>query len=430
MATSYYPSWDPSNPMPVDPGLQTQPGANGRPMMPWPGTSTFTNTGQNAPAATQYNMEQVANQPLTREGADTTYDSQGQQQAFDPRQMFMQAIMQPFQFDRNAVDTSMFDKMLANQQQQIENTRGLAQQNYNISNKNIGDMYNAFQNHLAQQAPAIDQRYAQANQDTANVFDNATQRNNDWLNNYNAQKAEMLQRLGIQAAGNAPDLVGAAVAQGNNTQNESKTSRLALNDADKQTQQNWFQNENAMAGNEGLQRQQDLARSLANINTNLNNQYLQDQTQNDQNKLNFIGQMYNTAFQNYQNERDFNEKALENYNTLMLQQPKYDAQTALAQARTLAAQAQMAKNSGANSITGLDNNFDPTVSNAFQTMVGQGQDPTQIPQFYQSFMQKYGNSGQVDPNAFFQYLNAYNNKKMNGGNPAMNITLDGTDYSQ
>lgn len=428
MTTSYYPSWDPTNALPLDPGFATQPGANGRPMTMSPfQTAQFANgTSPEFQGAGGTFNNIPDNQSLTRQGADPTLTAQ---QTFDPRQAFMQAIMQPFQFDRNAVDTSMFDKMLENQHQQIENTRGLAQNNYNISNKNIGDMYAAFQNHLAQQAPAIDQRYAQANQDTANIFDNATQKNNDWLNNYNAQKAEMLQRLGIQAAGNAPDLVGAAVAQGNNSQNESKTSRLALNDADKQTQQNWFQNMNAMAGNEGLQRQQDLARSLANINTNLNNQYLTDQTQNDQNKLNFIGQMYNTAFQNYQNERDFNEKAFENYNQLMLQQPKYDAQTALAQAREMAAQAQMAKNSGGGGITGLDNQFDPSVANAFQTMVGNGQDPTQIPQFYQSFMHQYGNSKQVDPNAFFQYLNAYNNKKTNTGGMPMNITLDGTDYS-
>ena len=312
--------------------------------------------------------------------------------------------MRPFQWDPSQVDTSMFDKMLQTKQQQIANTRGLAQNNYNISNKNLGDMYSAFQQHLSDQLPSIQQRYQQSGQDIGNTFDSGINQNNQRLSDYNAQKAEMLQRLGIQAAANAPDLVGQEIQRGNNALQQSKTTRQATNEADSQNQQNWFQNMNALAGNEGVQRKADLQKQLNDIFNNLDNAGLQAQTDNDQAKLGYIQQMFGNAFNNYQNERDFNEKALEAYN-------KYQTEAATAQAKLGIYQSRYGgnnQNPATQGIIGLNQAYDPSVIQAFQQVLGQGKDPSQVAQFYQTFVNNNKNNT-VDPGAFLQYLTGYNN---------------------
>lgn len=203
-------------------------------------------------------------------------------------------------------EDDILEKVLNSKLEAIEGARGQARSAFETSDKNVAGMHDAFRNEILGQAPALQQRNQEHQGNVASIFDQAIGQNDTRAAENKARDEEMFQRLGIAPAAAAPDLVGQAIAEGNNRLTGSKTSRLGeaatLGQVD-------LQRNTGMAnavGNDGLARRSELNSRLQEIMGDLGSAESEARTdilgrQNDQAK-----ETEQRQYERFLTDRDFN----------------------------------------------------------------------------------------------------------------------------
>jgi len=203
-------------------------------------------------------------------------------------------------------EDDILSQVLNQKLEAINGARGQAQSAFEQSDKNVAGMHDAFRSEILGQAPRLQQQNQEHQVNVASVFDQAIGQNDTRAAENKARDEEMFQRLGIAPAAAAPDLVGQAIAEGNNRLTGSKTSRLGeaatLGQVD-------LQRNTGMAnavGNDGLARRSELNGRLQEILGDLGSAESEARTdilgrRNDQAK-----ETEQRQYERFLNDRDFN----------------------------------------------------------------------------------------------------------------------------
>jgi hypothetical protein len=203
-------------------------------------------------------------------------------------------------------DAAAFEQVLNQKLEAINGARGQAQENFGKSDANIAAMHDAFKNEVLGQSGALAERNKQYQGNVASIFDTALADNNARAQQNKAADEEMYRRLGIAPAAAGPDLVGQAIAEGNNRLEGSKSARMTeaagLGQIDQQRNTGMA---NAI-GNDGLARRSELNNRLQEILGELGNAESEARTS-------FIGSTNDAAkeaeqrqYERFIRDRDFN----------------------------------------------------------------------------------------------------------------------------
>ena len=199
----------------------------------------------------------------------------------DPYQQLQQQLMEqlnaiqvqqtPIEKLRAAAEAAAsreYDPQISGLEAEIKNTQGRAQTGQTQSR----DMYNALAQDLANQLPNITQQYKQAEDATAQRYDQAMQQMQGGFQQQQNQQQDILNRLGIQAAMGDPSMQRANQDQ-QYFQNQFNLSKQQNLDALNQMQNTDTGYNQKMQGNTrlaGENRAQDIGRDLESYMTGAN----------------------------------------------------------------------------------------------------------------------------------------------------------------
>lgn len=205
----------------------------------------------------------------TRQGSDdippSRYrDGDGESSLFDQ-------LMAEFQSkwsgpDKSQIDYSPLDKALQARLGAIGNVRNQANQNFDKSDANLESMHRGFQNHISTEGAN------QFNQIADNAKGQLTGINADSAARLQAIKADdqakrqqMLQALGIQASGAAPDESANALTQAQASIGSRNEAELANTEQDRATNLAYNQGIATSVGQQGVERRGELQQQLQSI---------------------------------------------------------------------------------------------------------------------------------------------------------------------
>lgn len=306
---------------------------------------------------------------LARLGEDFTYDGS-----------------QDESFKQNS---SALDQMFNSRMTELNGLKDQSRQNFNESDGNVAAMHSAFQNEVLGQAPAIQQRGDQAQAQIGGIFDKTIQSNNAGLEAERASKLEMLQRLGIAPAANAPDEFSAAVQQGNNAAQQSRDSRQSEQAINTQTDLSRNTQLANSIGNDGVARRSDLNNRLQEILGSISGKEADIQGDFQQSKMEMQNNGEDRAYQRWLADRQFDMGL---FNSLNANQNKQNEIAAKGQS------------SGLTGIGGLNANTSPQLQNAIidvSRRVNIARDPEKAMEMLSD--PKY----RLNPNEVFEYVTNY-----------------------
>lgn len=314
-----------------------------------------------------------------------------------PQDQILKDLGDHFNFDPSQVNTQYLDSMLQDKLGALTKARGLAQTDFNKSDGNIKGMHDAFQHQIEGQAGQIKADGQRYGDQVSGTFNKSIADDKAYLNQYAAQKAEMLKRLGIAPAANAPDLMGQAVQQGINSENTNKDARTGEIAANTQSNLALNTSRANSVGAAGIERRDELNRQLQDLFGKMDQQGATINSDYNNQKAQAVSGAMKNQYDQWLNDRKFEQGVFQTQATNDLNQRKYDMQNQVAQTRVGGAQNQ--------GIAGLNAQTSPAILNGFMK-IQQNIDPKQDPAgFYRQLIKEPG----VDPAEASQYLTSYAN---------------------
>lgn len=208
--------------------------------------------------------------------------------------------------DESSVDFSALDKALQTRLGMLDQARGTIQGNFDTSDRNIQGMHDAFQNQVRTEDAA---RYNQiSDQQKGNLNANA-QQGVGALEGARAkavaERQEMLQRLGIQAAGAAPDTSNEAYDQGISNINQRNTTSQNLAENQRGTNLAYNNTVAQSIGQAGVARRSALQQQLQGLLGKVAMAESETRAQNEQQRQAALGQANEQGYKQWADQRDF-----------------------------------------------------------------------------------------------------------------------------
>ena len=199
------------------------------------------------------------------------------------------------------------DQLLQGRLGELNGIRDQTNSNFAKSDGNVAAMHAAFQKEVRGQAPGIQQRGDETQANIRGIFDKTINDNNAQAETERATKLEMLQRLGIAPAANAPDKVQAAIATGNNTAQQGRDSRLAASVGNTQTALTRNEGLANAIGNDGLQRRSGLNMRLQEVLGQLSGKEADYRSDFQKSKMDIQNQGEDRAYERWLQDRQFDQ---------------------------------------------------------------------------------------------------------------------------
>lgn len=219
-------------------------------------------------------------------------------------------------------ENAAFEEILNQKLSAINGARGMAQDNFSKSDANVSAMHDAFKNEILGRAPQLQAQNKEFQGDITSTFDSVLGENNERAAADKRTNEEMYQRLGIAPAAAGPDLVGQAIAEGNNSLNQSKTARLSEAQTYGQTDLSRNTAAATAVGNDSVARRGELNLRLQDILGDLGSAETEARTS-------FLGQSSDAnkeaeqrKYERFLTDRDFNMGLYDTVNGANLDQIK------------------------------------------------------------------------------------------------------------
>lgn len=320
------------------------------------------------------------------------------------------------QFDRQPIDTSYLTNALNAKLGAINTARGEANQFAETSGSNLQNMYDAFQGNVRGRQAGMQESGDAAQADVASVFDKTIAEANARKESGNAQREEMLSRLGIAGAANAPDLANQAIEEGITNSQGSRDNRVT--EIEGGTQRG-IQNNGMFAdalGAEGLQRQADLQRQLQGVLGGLSDSEVSAQSDYANAMMGVQGDQQDRDYQQWLSKMAMGQQNLDSFIGMndqaesrafdASQQSEQNASDFALQQMKAQSEMQKSANQGMQGFSGLRQSTDPAVQNAFVDVISQpGADTGNVADLVNRMRTKYP---QLDPQAVLQFVTEYN----------------------
>lgn len=208
--------------------------------------------------------------------------------------------------DASSVDMSALDKALNERLGMLGQARDTIQGNFNTSDKNIQGMHDAFQNQVRTEDAA---RYNQiSDQQKGNLNANA-QQGIGALEGARAkavaERQAMLQRLGIQAAGAAPDTSNEAYDQGIANIGQRNTTNQNLAENQRGTNLAYNNTVAQSIGQQGVARRSALQQQLQGLLGKVGMAESEARAQDQQQRQAALSQADSQGYKQWADQRDF-----------------------------------------------------------------------------------------------------------------------------
>lgn len=319
------------------------------------------------------------------------------------------------QFERQQIDTSYLDNALQSKLGAINSAKDEANQFATTSGANLKNMYDAFQGNVRGRQADIQAGGDAAQSEVSSVFDQTIADSNARRDSGNAQREEMLQRLGIASAANAPDLANQAIEEGITNTQGSRDNRVS--EIVGGTQRG-IQNNEMFAtalGAEGLQRQGDLSQQLQGILGGLRDSEVGARSDYANQMMGVQGDQQDRDYQQWLNKMAMGNDNLDRFINMNDQSESraFDAnQQAQQQQADIYMEQIKAASKGASDpqgYDGLSQASNPQTQRIFADIISQdGADPKNISDLLQRFDKNPAYWNAVTKDDFLKYITQYN----------------------
>lgn len=316
--------------------------------------------------------------------------------------LIKERLKQKYSFDpnRTPIDPSFIDRALEARMAQVNEARGKANDTWATGDRNLEQMHSAFSNQIKGQEGGIRAQNQESVGNVTETFDSTIAEGNQKQQQYNTEREEMLSRLGIAPAANAPDLVGQAIQEGNNSAANSRDARVSEIQGGLETNLNRNTGMANSVMNQGIQRRADLQGSLQEILGQLSEAEVGFKADAEEAR---------GGLQRDAEERDYN-RWLSDRQFDMGMWDKLDQETQAQNDFMLEMQREQNKaaGGGAGGIDRLINSTNPQVVNAFKdSLLEKNADPKNIASTFTRIRNnpKYAS---LDDNELLSYITKYN----------------------